>query len=342
MKNQNTSHLDAEETRSDGLVSLESIFNAIKHKLKIKPGKIGQWLKPGLVSSKELFVTHKIQRDLSTQQINSYGQFNRMFARPIVVGVRPNGTLVCDDGQHTAILEMASCVGGELPEQLPAYFIDHPSDRSDEECEKIEAEVFYAYNSYRKDPSYVDRMKAGLAFELPEAVEYNKNLFKCGIYIEGYDYLGDPDGTPMEGEYQWRSAIKNFGIDIVKKSCETLAKLQEHENWKTPKGSKGKKEVLSIRADMVLMLSTLYDFVEKAKIDGKMKYKDISINNFIDNKLTEQVRKTWYGGISGASTGIIGALRIINEHNKYPQSTNIGTELLKKYGLVDPIVYKSK
>ena len=121
-----------------------------------------------------------------------------------------------------------------------------------------------------------------------------------------------------------------------------LIKLQEHKYWRTPKGLKGKKEVLSIRADMVLMLSTLYDFIERAKIDGKMKNKDISINNFIDNKLTEKVRKTWYGGISGASTGIIGALRIIAQHNEHPQSTTIGPDLLKKYGLVDPIVYKSK
>ena len=65
-------------------------------------------------------------------------------------------------------------------------------------CLEIEAAVFYALNNNRKDPTHVDKMKAGLAFGLPDAVKYNDNLFSCNIYIEGYDYLGDPDGTPLK------------------------------------------------------------------------------------------------------------------------------------------------
>tara|TARA_B100000131_G_scaffold70015_1_gene66255 strand:+ start:105 stop:1091 length:987 start_codon:yes stop_codon:yes gene_type:complete len=319
-------HADEED---DNLVSLTSIFNAIKSKLNITPGVIGEWLRPGTVDPSELYVTLKVQREVSTLQLNSYKQFNRAFARPLIVGIRPNGKKVDVDGQHTALLILASL----YPEDLPCFYIDHPKDRSVENCEKIEAEVFYALNTFRKDPTHVDKMKAGLAFNMPDAVKYNDNLFSCNIYIEGYDYLGDPDGTPMEGEYQWRKAIEKFGTTTVAKACSKLSELQEYDNWRHPKKN---KTVTSIRADMIMILSTLYDFIKRAKIAGKMKDKEKSILNYIDNKLVDFERKKWYNGISGASTGIIGALRIINSHNESAGSTVIGESLLKQFGLVDP------
>ena len=319
------------DEEDDNLVSLTSIFNAIKSKLNITPGITGEWLRPGTVDPSELYVTLKVQREVSTLQLNSYKQFNRAFARPLIVAIRPNDKKVDVDGQHTALLLLASL----YPEDLPCFYIDHPKDRSIEDCEKIEAEVFYALNTFRKDPTHVDKMKAGLAFNMPDAVKYNDNLFSCNIYIEGYDYLGDPDGTPMDGEYQWRKAIEKFGTTTVAKACAKLSELQKADNWRYPKRNK-KTIVTSIRADMIMILSTLYDFIKRAKIAGKMKDKEKSILNFIDNKLVDFERKKWYNGISGASTGIIGALRIVNSHNESAGSTVIGESLLKQFGLVDP------
>ena len=321
-------YLCADE-EDDNLVSLTSIFNAIKSKLNITPGITGEWLRPGTVDPSELYVTLKVQREVSTLQLNSYKQFNRAFARPLIVAIRPNDKKVDVDGQHTALLILASL----YPEDLPCFYIDHPKDRSIEDCEKIEAEIFYALNTFRKDPTHVDKMKAGLAFNMPDAVKYNDNLFSCNIYIEGYDYLGDPEGTPMDGEYQWRKAIEKFGTTTVAKACAKLSELQQNEHWRVPKKN---KVVTSIRADMIMILSTLYDFIKRAKIAGKMKDKEKSILNYIDNKLVDFERKKWYNGISGASTGIIGALRIVNSHNESAGSTVIGESLLKQFGLVDP------
>ena len=319
------------DEEDDNLVSLTSIFNAIKSKLNITPGVTGEWLRPGTVDPSELYVTLKVQREVSTLQLNSYKQFNRIFARPLIVAIRPNDKKVDVDGQHTALLLLASL----YPEDLPCFYIDHPKDRSIEDCEKIEAEVFYALNTFRKDPTHVDKMKAGLAFNMPDAVKYNDNLFSCNIYIEGYDYLGDPDGTSMDGEYQWRKAIEKFGTTTVAKACAKLSELQKADNWRYPKRNK-KTIVTSIRADMIMILSTLYDFIKRAKIAGKMKDKEKSILNYIDNKLVDFERKKWYNGISGASTGIIGALRIINSHNESAGSTVIGDSLLRQFGLIDP------
>ena len=139
----------------------------------------------------------------------------------------------------------------------------------------------------------------------------------------------------MDVEYQWRKAIEKFGTTTVAKACAKLSELQKADNWRYPKRNK-KTIVTSIRADMIMILSTLYDFIKRAKIAGKMKDKEKSILNYIDNKLVDFERKKWYNGISGASTGIIGALRIVNSHNESAGSTVIGESLLKQFGLVDP------
>ncbi len=319
------------DDEDDDLVSLTSIFNEIKSKLKIEKGIFGHWLKPGQVDPQRLYVSRRVQRLISTLQLNTYGKFQRHFARPLIVAIRPNGKLVDVDGQHTAILDLAATEGGD-PELLPCLYIEHPEDRSLQDCLEIEAAVFYALNNNRKDPTHVDKMKAGLAFGLPDAVKYNDNLVECGVYIDGYDYLGDEEGCPMTGEYQWRQAINKFGVPIVSKACSKLIELQQNKNWRQPKNQK--KIITSIRSDMVIILSTLYKFIKDAKIGGGAKEKLVSINDFIDNKLVEKKRVTWYEGISGSTTGIVGALRIIKEHNDDPNSTSIGDDLLKRYNLV--------
>lgn len=325
----NISSFVDENENDDDLISLSTIYNQVKSKITIPSGKIGQYLRPGQINASEAYVTPKVQREISTRQINTYGQFNRSYARPLIIAVRPNGKNIVVDGQHTTLMEMAS---GEH-EPLPCLFLDHPSDRNIDECIREEANIYFALNGNRKDPSHVDKMKAGYAFDLPEAVEYNNNLVDCGVYIEGYDYLGDPDGIPMDGEYQWRMAVKKFGAVTVAKACKKLGELQKNKNWAIDKKN---KPVTSIRADMVMMLSTLYDFMKRAKMDGKMNGKYESIDKFINTGLTQKIRETWYKGISGASTGIIGALRIINAHNETAGSVVIGPTLLATYGLIDP------
>ena len=129
------------DDEDDDLVSLTSIFNEIKSKLKIEKGIFGHWLKPGQVDPQRLYVSRRVQRLISTLQLNTYGKFQRHFARPLIVAIRPNGKLVDVDGQHTAILDLAATEGGD-PELLPCLYIEHPEDRSLQDCLEIEAEVF--------------------------------------------------------------------------------------------------------------------------------------------------------------------------------------------------------
>lgn len=313
----------------DELTPLTDIYKQVEKRLKTPQGKTGEYLEPGTVTGEELYICRRVQREIATRQINTYGQYNRMYARDLIVAIRPNGKKVDIDGQHTALLEMASRRGEvDLAEPMPCKYIKHPPNRTLEECVRIESEVFFAYNSYRKDPSYVDKMKTGRNFDIPEALEYDNNLIDCGVYIEGYDFLGDTDGIAMAGEYQWRQAIKQYGAVTVAKACQKLGQLQKHKNWCVDKKN---KPVESIRADMVYMLSCLYDFMKKAKSEGKMKDKYQSLNKFIDAGLVQKTRPFWYTGISGATTNVEGALRIINEHNSTAGSITIGDTLLKSY-----------
>ena len=67
------------DEEDDNLVSLTSIFNAIKSKLNIIPGVTGEWLRPGTVDPSELYVTLKVQREVSTLQLNSYKQLLKSY-----------------------------------------------------------------------------------------------------------------------------------------------------------------------------------------------------------------------------------------------------------------------
>ena len=66
----------------------------------------------------------------------------------------------------------------------------------------------------------------------------------------------------------------------------------------------------------------------------KSKYK--SLENFIDNNMIQKTRQFWFKGISGATTNIEGALRIIEQHNETPGAVVIGPDLLKQYKMVIP------
>lgn len=334
------------DEEDDDLVSLTSIFNAIQTKLHVKPLVYGDYLRPGEVNVRDLYVSRRVQRLISTRQIDEYGKegFRREYANYLIVAIRPSGRLVDIDGQHTAILFLAATASKENDlSKLPCLYIDHPPERSLKDCLKVEADIFYALNTNRKDPNHVDKMKAGLAFGKSEAVEYNDNLVECGVYIEGYDYLGDSDGSPMVGEYQWRQAISKFGVSIVSKACAKLIKLQEHDNWKYP-GKTKKKIDTAIRSDMVIIIATLYQFIKDVKVGGGGAAKLDSLIKYVDEKLTEKDRKNWYEGISGSTTGLAGALRIIKDHNSLKNSTTVGNTLLKKYNkkewhfLIDDII----
>lgn len=285
---------------------------------KFRPGSINEFLIYKELEVHTLIVPDTYQRDLSCGDINTYGQFNKWFFVPLIVAARPNGSNVVIDGQHKGVMALWSgCV-----DKVPCMVLEHPKDRSDTECETIEAEIFHAQNAKRKNPSYVDKMRAGYVFGLKEAIEYNNNLSACEIYV---DNLGDVDGHQLNGEYQWRQAVKKYELATVMKAVSYAKDLDKV--W-------GKSEV---RGDIIYGLSALIKFLNDAsvEINGRKE----KILKFVSTEMSKSKPKVWYEGISGSQTDVLIARRIIKSYNALSTTANsqcIPDETLDKYGLKDP------
>ncbi len=131
-------------------IPLVQIAQKFKSKAKkFRSGSTNEFLKYKELEAHMLIVPESYQRDLSCGDINTYGQFNKWFFVPLIVSSRPNGTYVIIDGQHKAVMALWSgCVN-----KVPCMVLEHSNDKSNSECEKIEAEIFYALNAKRKNPN---------------------------------------------------------------------------------------------------------------------------------------------------------------------------------------------
>ena len=306
------------------LILLAQIAKDFKSKVsKFKTGALGQFLKYEELSIDILKLSRSYQRDIGWSEINkSYKQFDRRFCVPIIVAKRPDGDYAVLDGQHKTLMAIWS----EQVTKVPCMVLQHQDNATEEECEAIEAEIFHALNAKRKNPNYVDKMRAGYVFNLPEAVTYNNNLSVCEIYVES---LGDVTGHQLNGEFQWRQAIKKYELATVKKAVG-FAK-QFDKTW-------GRGEV---RGDIVYGLSALLNFLEDGKVD---------LNGRVDKVLSFMVReiptkkvKVWYEGISGSQTDVLIARRIIQAYkddSSTSKTNSITEETLASYGLQDPIIIK--
>lgn len=286
---------------------------------KFRPGSINEFLIYKELEVHTLIVPDTYQRDLSCGDINTYGQFNKWFFVPLIVSARPNGTHVIIDGQHKAVMSIWSC----CVDKVPCMVLEHPKDRNDAECEKIEAEIFHALNAKRKNPSYVDKMRAGYVFGLQEAIEYNNNLSACGLYV---DNLGDVDGHQLNGEYQWRQAVKNYELATVMRAVSFAKDLDKV--W-------GKGEV---RGDITYGLSALIKFLDAAS--GEINGRREKVLKFVSTEMSKSKPKVWYEGISGSQTDVLIARRIVKSYNALSTTANsqcISEETLEQYGLKDPI-----
>ncbi len=300
-------------------IPLVQIAQKFKSKAKkFRSGSTNEFLKYKELEAHMLIVPESYQRDLSCGDINTYGQFNKWFFVPLIVASRPNGTYVIIDGQHKAVMALWSgCVN-----KVPCMVLEHSNDKSNSECEKIEAEIFYALNAKRKNPNYTDKMRAGYVFGLQEAIEYNNNLSACGLYV---DSLGDVDGYELNGEYQWRQAVKKYELSIVMRAVAYSKDI--NNGWACN----------SIRGDILYGISALLKFLDDAsdEINGRKE----KVLKYVSTEMSKSKPKIWYEGISGSQTDVLIARRIVKGYTSLSttaKSQSITDETLDKYGLKDP------
>ena len=304
------------------LIPLVQLAQQFKSKVsKFKTGALGKFLEYVELPLDILKLSKSYQRDIGWSEINkNYKQFDRRFCVPLIVAKRPNGDHAVLDGQHKGLMAIWS----ENITIVPCMLLTHKEDATDEECEAIEAEIFHALNAKRKNPNYVDKMRAGYVFKLPEAVEYHNNLSVCGIYVEN---LGDIEGHQLNGEYQWRQAVKNYELKTVISAVEYAKQFDKTWNRN------------EVRGDIVYGLSALLHFLEEAneELNGRVQ----KVIEFMLREIPRKRVKVWYDGISGSKTDVLIARRIIQAYkddSSTAKSNSITEETLAQYGLKNPVL----
>lgn len=163
----------------------------------IKPGYVGKPLKyEEYTNNGHLKIATLYQRMLSDNAIKKYGQLDLKLLIPAVIARRPksitgpNGGDYIIDGQHKSVVHYRSGTSDQGI-VFPAMVYEHEEDATLADCEKIEAEIFYALNTQRRKLSKIDEIRAGVVFEEPTALWVERILTSFNLQADGFGYEGD-------------------------------------------------------------------------------------------------------------------------------------------------------
>ena len=223
--------------QQDRIVNLRSLIDELENNKKFRTLKKGikdtqplveEELDPSTLSISEFY-----QRQFSVTALNSYKMYNPQLVRDVVVAVRPKqlgGHKLVIDGQHTAGLAIYS---GAV-DKIKCNVLYHPEERSLDECIRVEGELFHAYNTARKNPTLIDKYRAGLCFDDYDAVRFHNNLLTCNLQVDG---LGDLDGDSLAsaGAARFDKCVKQYDTkDVDFKSEIVRAVNYIRSTWGTP------------------------------------------------------------------------------------------------------------
>lgn len=248
------------------------------------------------IKVKDLLTDSKYQRLINEQFIKKANGFNPDLARPLVVAIRPKalgGEYVIVDGQHTACLAAVYLEGDgnqEIPCQIPEV-LQHPEDRTLEECIQVESDFFDKLNYLRNNPSAIARLRAGVARKDTKALEWEATFQSIGIHVEK---VGDPDGHSVFGLAKLKTCINKYGSTYTKQAVETYAntiKYSTSEAWNNP-----------LQGGLVLGLAAAYHFADNHAGDGRTKDGFIE---FLENHLSVKAPKEWTEKTSGVIMDIL-------------------------------------
>ena len=82
----------AESNESDDdLTPLTEIYKQVEKKLKTPQGKTESIIRSGTVQAEKLYICKRVQREIATRQINSYGHVTMDNIEHLIVAIRPGG-----------------------------------------------------------------------------------------------------------------------------------------------------------------------------------------------------------------------------------------------------------
>ena len=297
---------------------------------------------PYLYNPAELAISSYYQRQFSTTALNSYEQYDPQLVRPIVVSKRPEslgGHLLIIDGQHTTGLAIYS----EAVDQIDCLVLEHPENRTLEECIRVEAKLFHAYNTKRKNPTMIDKYRAGLCFDDPDSVRFQERLEDCGLQVDG---MGDTTGDHLSTNSATRfdKCVRQFDNDDVNLGHYiTKAVNYIRSTWGTPKKNvttddKGNKIVseFKYRDDLIHGLTTLLVLIDIGKTKRCANLTTRQQEDFADWLENEAHKKTihqYTHHTGGGNVHFKIAHRFLQEYNTFDQYASISHEFAHANGV---------
>lgn len=195
----------------------------------VRPGYIGKAPKfEQYTNNGQLKVAAPYQRELSIQAIKKYQQLDLTLLQPAVIARRPksiigpNGGDYIIDGQHKAVMYHLSGTS-EQGVVFPAMVYEHEEDATLEECEKIEAKIFYALNRQRRKLTKIDEIRAGVVFQEPTALWIERVLTSFCLQADGFGYDGD-DCIELKSFNQFYLALTS---DYPSENAESFERLSK-------------------------------------------------------------------------------------------------------------------
>jgi len=245
------------------------------------------------IAVEDLVVDKKYQRYINESFIKKArrkGGFKPDLTRPLIIAKRPQklgGQNVIVDGQHTGCLATVYLAGDgtqEVPCQIPSV-LQHPEDRSLNECETVESEFFDDTNYLRNNPNAIARLRAGVASGNVKALAWEETFASIGVNVEK---IGAPEGHEVYGLSKLQTSINKYGSTYTKQAVELYAstiKYSTSDVWKHP-----------LQGPLILGLAAAYHFIDNYAGNGDKKRGFI---NFLENHLTTRNPKEWTEKTSG-------------------------------------------
>lgn len=305
------------------------------NKLKnLAVGAKGEWLQSENHDPNTLSISQFYQRQFSALALNNYKQFDRQLARPVVIAVRPENlgsTKMTIDGQHTTGLAIYS---GDIQE-LPCLVLRHPQNRTLEECIEVESKLFYAYNTARKNPSAIDKFRAGLCFDDPDAVRFHEILEACNLQVDG---LGDLHGDELatSGAARFIKTVEQFGDGYRAYIPRAVNFIRRH--W-------GKAPGFKYRDDFIHGLTTLFVFLDEGRDrkGSKLNGKKDAVLYWMEHKMPLNGIQMYVQNTAGGNTHYKIVHKILEFYNSQAESNkSISSEYLHMNGIWDANVIETR
>ena len=293
------------------------------------------------IAVEDLVVDKKYQRYINESFIKKArrkGGFKPDLTRPLIIAKRPQklgGQNVIVDGQHTGCLATVYLAGDgtqEVPCQIPSV-LQHPEDRSLNECETVESEFFDDTNYLRNNPNAIARLRAGVASGNVKALAWEETFASIGVNVEK---IGAPEGHEVYGLSKLQTSINKYGSTYTKQAVELYAstiKYSTSDVWKHP-----------LQGPLILGLAAAYHFIDNYAGNGDKKRGFI---NFLENHLTTRNPKEWTEKTSGVIMDqLILEDKLVESYNSAVRfgvikAPKIGNDLVVAWKL-DPIHGKTK